>query len=410
MKVLYLASVYPRWLGDATPPFVQNQAELIAAEGHEVLVLAPHAKGAKIKEAGGGVAIRRFPYAWPFGLQKLCYDGGMLVNLRYRPWTRLLLPFFLLSEFIWTLLSAIRLRPDVIHSHSLLPQGLVAAWVAWLVRVPHVTTSHGNDVFGLKSVGLSGRLKKWVLKQADAITVNSSVTEKAVLDLGASVGKVFRIPAVPNESPVQPELVASIQDRYPAKKRILFVGRLIEEKGPEDLIRAFARLEPGRSDYSCILVGEGPLKAQLEALAEELGVAKQVHFPGWQPRGAVPSWMAAADVLVVPSKPVGTWVEAQGLVVVEAMLVKLAVVASNFGGICDMISNGDTGCLFEAGDEPALFQSLIYVLENDRMLEKISGKAQKMAYRGHSSDSIKKATLKLYEAVQLLRMRSDSIN
>ena len=364
-SVLVVTSVFPRWEGDSTPPFVQNQCELMSRAGWSIAVLAPHASGAKFREKVNGVRIYRYPYVLPWGLQQVCYNGGMLVNLKAKPWTKVLLPFLYLAQLFALLIACLCLRPDVLHSHSLLPQGLSACWIGRLLRIPHVTTSHGNDVFGLKTAGLMGRLKRFVVRDADAITVNSSATRTAVMELGANTDTVHLVPAVANEAAVDQALVAQIQAKYPGSKRILFVGRLIEEKGVLELLQAFAVLQQTMPDVQCLLVGEGVLRARLEAMAKELSITASVHFIGWRPREEIPSWMAAADVLVVPSKGLDGWQEAQGLVIVEAMSVGTVVVASRIGGIPDMVSDGETGYLYEPDGEGALVAELRKAISDD---------------------------------------------
>ena len=390
-----VTSVFPRWEGDATPPFVQNQCELMVQAGWSITVLAPHASGAKFRETVNGVRIYRYPYVLPWGLQQLCYNGGMLINLKAKPWTKVLLPFLYLAQLLALLMVCLRLKPDLLHSHSLLPQGLSACWVGRLLRIPHITTSHGNDVFGLKEVGLMGRLKRCVVSGADAITVNSSATQTAVLDLGADPDKVYLVPAVANEAPVDHALVAQIQAKYPGSKRILFIGRLIEEKGVLELLQAFAVLKQTMPDVQCLLVGEGVLRARLESLAEKLSITASVHFIGWRPREEIPSWMAAADVLAVPS-----WREAQGLVIVEAMAVGTVVVAANVGGVSDMVEDGVTGRLFAAEDVNALSGALVDTFTDQALTQRMVILARERARLEYSSSAIGEMTRSLYDEIK----------
>ena len=183
-RVLMLTSVFPRFEGDATPPFVLNQAKAMAERGWKIAVLAPHGPGAKWGETMEGVEVYRFPYMWPLTLQQLCYEGGMLINLRTKPWTKWLLPFFGFAELLATIWMIRRWKPDLLHTHSLLPQGAIGVLAASLFDLPHVTTSHGNDVFGLKATGLTGRFKRWVLRHADLVTANSRATKDALIELG----------------------------------------------------------------------------------------------------------------------------------------------------------------------------------------------------------------------------------
>jgi phosphatidylinositol alpha-1,6-mannosyltransferase len=391
--VLVVTSVFPRWKGDSTPPFVQNACEMMVKAGWDVHALAPHYKGARFSEIINGVHVWRYPYGIPFSVQKLCYEGGVLVNLEVRPWTKLLLPILYLAQLLSLSYLCLRLKPDLLHSHSLLPQGLSVSWVSRLFGLPHLATSHGNDVFGLKSTGLMGRLKQSVIGQVDAVTVNSEATRYAVLALGGSAGQVRFIPAVANEAPVDDAMIEEIDAKYGDARRLLFVGRLIEEKGVQELLHAFARVRKDYPDLQLFIVGDGALKLRLEELAKALSVDDAVHFVGWRPREEITSWMAAADVLVVPS-----WREAQGLVVVEAMSVGTLVVAANVGGLPDLVRDGETGYLCEPKSADSLTACLIQSLSalgQDELIEAATALYQET----YSRASIQQTTEALYTEV-----------
>lgn len=402
LRVLIVTSVFPRFAGDATPPFVWNAARELAARGIAVRVLAPHGEGAKFRdlwEAGSStVEILRFPYVFPLRLQKLCYDGGMLVNFRTRPWTKGLLPFFLAAQILALLWLVLRWRPHVIHSHSLLPQGFTAAIVAGLTGTPHVTTSHGNDVFGLRPDGLMGRLKRWVLAQADAVTVNSWATEAAVRALGVETRKVHSIPAVPNAHPVDPARSAEIRARATGGEAMpvfAFVGRMIEDKGVGDLLEACALLREDVPRFRVLLVGEGQDRAVFAQQAEALGLVDHLHWAGWVPSADVSSWMAAADALIVPSRAF----EAQGLVAVEAMLAGVPVVASRLGGLPDMVEDGVTGRLVPSNDPVALARALADLLRDPAERARLASRARTKALATFSPAAVTAATEALYHEV-----------
>lgn len=359
-RVLMLTSVLPRYEGDATPPFVLNQARAMVERGWEVAVLAPHGEGARWREVAEGVAIFRFPYFWPLRLQQLCYDGGMLINLRAKPWTKWLLPCFFLAELLATLWAVWRWKPDLLHSHSLLPQGAVGVLAAGLFDLPHVTTSHGNDVFGLRATGVIGRLKRWTARHADLVTGNSRATCKALRQLGAEESRLALVPAFPNERPVDPRLVERLRkDWGEGAKVVLFVGRVIEEKGVGELIEAARILRRRVAGLKVVIAGSGADLDTFEHKVELLELGDVVRFAGWVAASDIPSWIAAADVLAVPSKPGrGGWQEAQGLVAVEAMAVRTPVVASDLGGLKEMVEDGRTGYSCEPGSPSSLAGAL----------------------------------------------------
>lgn len=400
MRILYVTSVYPRWKGDATPPFVENQARLMVEKGFEVRVLAPHAKGASFREVHGALSIRRYAYAFPFGLQKLCYEGGMLVRLKSTPWVAVLLPFLLLSQLTVVAWECFRWRPDLIHSHSLLPQGLVSSVVGFFFKTPHLTTSHGNDVFGLKSAGIMAALKRYVLRSADGITVNSSATRTKILELDSTAsGKTYLIPAVANVGEVDANLVQRLRTEYKSGVLIAFVGRLIEEKGIFDLVDALGVLFKESVDFSAVILGDGTARQELERQLTERDLQDRVHLVGWRPSEEIASWMAAADLLAVPSKPVGTWQEAQGLVVVEAMSVGTPVVASRIGGIPDMVVDGETGRLFTAGDFRQLADALKASCADYEECNRMAKKAFDQVALIYAPSSVAELTSELYEQI-----------
>lgn len=405
-RVLMLTSVYPRWKGDATPPFVQNLAERLVAGGLRIRVLAPHSDGAPRKENWNGVEIRRFSYAFPTSIQKLCYEGGMLVNLRIRPWTRLLLPFFFFSQIHALRRELKKEQWSLVHSHSLLPQGYAAALLAPHFRLPHLTTSHGNDVFGLRPTGLMGYLKRKVLREADAITVNSEATRAAVVELGSDPHRVIRIPALPNGAPVDPSIIDRLRKRWnESGPVILFAGRLIAEKGIGVLLEAGAFIAKKRPIQKLVILGEGTDREHFERMARDLGLAHIVEFAGWIDGSELPSWMAAADVVAVPSRPSSSgWKEAQGLVAAEAMAAGTPVVASAFGGLVDMVEDGVTGYLCPPNDATALANCLQRALE-DPERSAVARRARERYEREFSPEAVCRATETIYR--QLLEERPE---
>ncbi len=391
-----MTSVFPRWEGDETPPFVLRQAEAVASAGWRVTVLAPHAKGAQRDERIGDIEVIRFGYLWPAALQGLFYDGGMLVQLRKHPHRKWQLPFFLMAQILAARKLCAAKHFDVLHAHSLLPQGFTALYNG---RLPVVATSHGNDVFGLKRGGLYDRLKRKVVREVAAVTANSSVTEAALIELGAPPERVHRVPATPNIAPSSQVEVARIRAEYPAgSKLVVFVGRLIEQKGVGDLIQAVAQLRT--ADVHLLIIGDGADRSRFEQMASAAGLDKRVKFLGWQSRETLANYLEAADVFAGPSKmgPRGS-VEAQGLVFVEAMAAAAPIVATRSGGIPDMIVDGETGLLTEPG-EPKLLAGKIDRILMDRDLARKLADGALMRYRViFSAETVTREILNVYRSV-----------
>jgi glycosyltransferase involved in cell wall biosynthesis len=379
-----LTSNFPRWEGDSTTPFILHLAQDLNAEGWEVEVLAPHAPGAALRETLGGIAVTRFRYLWPENAQSVCYQGGALINLRRNPLNWLKLPALVLAEAVALWRLARQRHYDMIHAHWILPQGFVGVLVGRCLGIPCLITVHGGDIFALGG-RLLGAFKRYALTRAAAVTVNSSATEGAVRRVAPTVERLRRIPMgaqVP--TPPDPGRLREIRSRYApdGAPLIVFVGRLVEEKGVGDLLRAVARLHGEGLRVRVMLLGDGQERARFEALAAELGLGDTVRFLGWVAHDEVPIHLAASDVFVAPSKtgPDG-WEEGQGLTVVEAQLAGKPVIATRAGGIVDTIVEGETGLLVEESSPEDLAAALSRVIADRGLCEKLAraGKARASA-------------------------------
>jgi len=373
-----VTSTFPRWSDDTVPHFVLDMATDLVQKGWQVDVLAPHCDGALAREEMDGVNVTRFRYLWPAALETLAYgEGGAIQALRRKPWNALKLPFFFLGQLIALHRLTKQRQTAVINSHWLVPQGLAASIVSRLSGLPHVATVHGGDVLGLTSAPFL-QAKRLALKKCSACTVNSSVTEAAVRALAPSSLRIERIP--PGAEPLPPaaaEIVRSVRDRYARTDEVLllFVGRLIPQKGCDHLLAAMKIIAGTRSDARLLIAGDGPERRSLERAAAESGIAERIEFTGWLGRDELISLYRAADLFVAsPARGPGGETEAFGLVFVEAALAGLPTVATRSGGIADIVIDGDTGVLV-AENDPQDFARAVLGLLSDQELAQRMGEA-----------------------------------
>lgn len=363
MRILVLTSTFPRWPGDREPPFVLELCRRLAA-AHDVLVLSPHAPGAASEERmAERLSVRRFRYA-PQGMESLAYEGGILEKLRKAPWRVLLVPGFLLAE-AWAVCRAIRRdRPDVIHAHWIVPQGLVALLARLAARAgrqpPIVCTSHGGDLFALRG-RFASRLKTFTLQRAEALTVVSTAMRQAAVRLGAEASRVRVMPmGVDARERFFPRADAA---RDPCE--ILFVGRLVEKKGVKFLLRALIRVRNSVPGAHLTVAGAGPLDAGLRAEARELGIDAKVRFLGAQANDMLPALYRRAAIVAVPSVVAASGdQEGLGLVIAEALACECPVVASDLPAIRDIVEHGTTGLLAQPGDVEDLAAKIVQLLLN----------------------------------------------
>ena len=350
-RILCATSNFPRWAGDSTTPFVLHLAQDLQALGWSVDVLAPHAPGCATRETLGGIKVERFRYLWPDSQQTVCYQGGALINLRKRRSNAIKLPLLVGVEWAAVMRRLASRRYDLLHSHWILPQGFTGVLAAKPFRVPHVITVHGGDVFALKG-GVMASFKRFTLRNANAVTVNSSVTEAAVRELGPGAAPIHRIPMGVSVEHVAPdaEPVKAIRDRYlrDGGPLLVFVGRVVEEKGVRDLIDAVGILRSSLPGVRALIVGEGQDRPELEQYVASDGLVDSVSFTGWVQPDEVAYYMAAADIFVGPSRRAENgWVEAQGLTFLEAMVARVPVIATRLGGVVDSVQDGVTGMLVD---------------------------------------------------------------
>ncbi|MCO4100700.1 MAG: glycosyltransferase family 4 protein [Gemmatimonas sp.] len=149
---------------------------------------------------------------------------------------------------------------------------------------------------------------------------------------------------------------------------ILCVAALIKDKGVGNLIQAFARIN--QTEHSLRICGDGPLRPSLESLVRELGISERVQFMGM--RNDVSSLLADSAIAVHPA----IWGEAFGLTIVEAMAAARPVVASNVGAVPELIHDGTTGSLVEAGNVDVLASSLTTLLQNPGLRDMLGRNAR----------------------------------
>ena len=366
MRILVLASTYPRWPADTLPPFVHELALRLSPQ-HVVHVLAPHAKGCQTREVMDGVQVHRFRYG-PESLETLAYSSGMLPGLRRRPWRLLGLPVFLLAEWFATLRLLRQQKFDAIHAHWLLPHGLIALMARALCgyRPAVICTSHGADLYGLRGA-LARALKRYVVRHSERVTV---VSQAMLEDLRQEAGDVSNCSVLPMGVDTQARFVPPVSPI--TRTGLLFVGRLADKKGVDVLLGAMARLKD-MPDLSLHIIGSGPEEARLRQQAGTLGLDRIVDFVGPVPNRDLPLWYQRSSVLVFPSvvTPYGDQ-EGLGLVPVEALACGCAVVASDLAAVKDVIRDRETGLLSPAGDAKQLAETLHVILWDQKLRDRLA--------------------------------------
>jgi glycosyltransferase involved in cell wall biosynthesis len=363
-----LTSTLPRFVGDPEPRFVLDLARE-QQKTFDVTLLAPAAPEAALEEHLEGVRVVRYRYAPSRSLETLAYPGAILPRLRKSPAHWLLVPLLLWGQYRAAARLLRRERYDCIHAHWLLPQGIVASRLSRRFAVPYVVTSHGGDIFGLDKP-LAVGLKRAVLQGAQRITVVSRAIRDHIASdrrLGTGGEQLTVIPMGVDLTAFQPAKADPDWTRLLGLTRpvILFVGRLAEKKGVTFLLRALAQ-EPLRSTAACVaIIGDGPLKKELERESAELGIAPRVHFLGALNHGQLAVAYASADIFCLPSVIAGGG-DREGLPVVlcEAAASALPAVSTRVSGIGEIVQEGSTGLLVPERDAASLSHALARLVQD----------------------------------------------
>jgi teichuronic acid biosynthesis glycosyltransferase TuaC len=264
---------------------------------------------------------------------------------------------------------------DVLHAHTVLPDGAAAVLLGHEFDLPVICTAHGSDVnvypFKNRFVRWASQ---WALRHVDCMVAVSENLKKAAIAL-AGPREIAVVHNGADSGSFRTMVRRDARSRLKLDstgKLVCFVGYLRPEKGLEYLLEAFARLS--QPDTRLCLVGDGPLKQSLTALAQRLGIIDHCRFLGQRPHDEIPLWISAADCIVLPSLSEGF-----PTIVPEAMLCGVPIIATPVGGIPEVIRDGETGLLVPCRTPTALSQALRSLLSNQQLASDMAARAQELA-------------------------------
>ena len=397
IRVLVIATTFPRWEDDQEPRFVYNLCQNLPKEV-DIHVLAPHAPNAKEQETWGEIKITRFPYFYPKYLQKLCYDGGIIPKLKSSWLARVQLPFFLFFLFIRLIKMTANNRFDLIHCHWLIPQGFFCALIKFFRGTPYLLTAHGGDVYSFKGIPVIPNLIKFALKRSTFCTVNSQATRNQVLKFS----KNSSIKVVPMGVDLKEFHPGNYNEKFKAsfgEKNLLLlgVGRLADKKGFKYLIEAMPLILQEIPSAKLVIIGFGPQKARLENQIQQLELASSISLIGGKTGKELQDWFASADIFIGPSIITADGdTEGQGVVFLEAMASGTAVIASDVGGIKDAVRDNISGLLVPEKNPQAIAEKVLTLAKNNQLKEKLIQNALELVRSDYSGEQLSQKFLTLY--------------
>jgi len=271
-----------------------------------------------------------------------------------------------------------QIRPDVIHAHSPVLNGLAALWAARQYRLPVVyecrafwedaAVDHGTTREGSLRYHLSRLLETYVFRQSGAVTTICERLKREIVARGIAKKKVTVIPNAVDSSkfvvgyPADAELARSLD--LDGKTVLGFIGSFYAYEGLSLLLSSLPNILETCPDIRVLLVGGGPEEARLHTQCKQMGLHNRVVFTGRVPHQQVQKYYDLVDVFVYPRLPMRLTELVTPLKPLEAMAQGKLVIASNVGGHKELIRDGETGWLFKAGDAKALAKAISSALEH----------------------------------------------
>ena len=298
---------------------------------------------------------------------------------------------------LWRLIGIIRAgRYHIVHTHTS-KAGFLGRIAAWLCGVPVVIHSpHGTILDGYFSP-VRTRFYAFLERLTAPLSHRIICLTAREIDqyLCAHIGKRRQYTYIYNGidlqsfTPVQREETRrafQIPDRAIA---CITIGRLVPVKGQADLLRAFQIVLKTHPDLYLLIVGEGELRTELESLSQALGMADRVIFTGW--RTDIPALLSAADIFVLPSHNEGL-----GLVLIEAMACRLPAIATDVGGVPDVVIHGQTGLLVPVKAPEALAEAIAHLSSRPDLRHKMGQAGYRRALDHFSIQTTARKTETLY--------------
>ena len=346
MRILLINSEYPP-IGGGAGSASAHLSKKLSDLGQEVTLLTSGYNRLPLMDVQDGVSIRRIKTLRRRLDRSNAFEQAV----------------FLITGSINALYLVKNWRPDVIIAFFGMPCGAISWIVKSFTGIPYIVSLRGGDVPGFRPYDFAfyhrvmGPLLHHIWYHAGAVVANS----QGLLELAEAFDKQVEIQVIPNG--VDIHLYSYPVNRKWVPAKMLFVGRLVYQKGLDLLIRALGELTD--LPWQLCLVGDGPHRPALENLAADLGIANRIEFKGWVGKDVVNQIYQDSNLFVFPSRH-----EGMPNAVLEAMASGLPVIASNIAGNEELVVHGKTGFLVPPENTAALVKAIKNLIsDSERMMK-----------------------------------------
>jgi glycosyltransferase involved in cell wall biosynthesis len=378
MRVLMVVRQFHPWIG-GTEKQAQKLAEKLIELGVKVKVVTGWwQRGTRRKEMIGKIPVFRNFTSWSMlGIKGLRKFGGYIYILS-------------LFSFLWRH----RGRYDLIHVHKLSYPAFPCVIAGRLLRkktlVKIANSGPYSDIRRMRENYLlwgQERMLASTLTADRIIAVNNQIVNE-LKEAGVPSGRIVLIPNGVELDSTMCKTDYSLNDPV----TIIFTGRLHPQKGIDVLIRAFHQAIDARPemDWRLSIIGEGPLRHELERLTVRMGIASNVKF--WGPIHNVSNHLVMADIFALPS-----WAEGMSNSMLEAMALGLPCVASRISANKDLIEHGEQGLLVAPGDANDLAKAIICLADDEKLRRKLGTSSFQAIQAQYNIDAVARQYLVNYQ-------------
>lgn len=403
MKICFFTHTFPKDINDSTAAFLHPLVLGIKKAGGDVVVVTPYSQG--MKPETFPYKVETYKYIWPKFLHRLGYSTTLGEGKRLPIEAYLIIPFLFVFG-IWKLISVCRKEKiDIICSHWILPNGFMAFLSSKLLNISYTVTLPGSDVY---VAGKNVFFKYFAVTSAEKasfVISDSPIFLDRMVKLGAKIkrSQIIPYPVDVGKYKKSAEGIGDFLNILGLSKNnilILAVGRLVEKKGFEFLIRSMSEITKKNKQVRLVVVGEGDLKNKLTLLTKKLGINEFVKFVGNVNRKDIFYYYNMSDIFVMPSirDAMGN-VDDQPVALLEAMASSLPVIATDLPGIAMNVKNDVNGFLVPQKGIKEIETALLKLIYSKDLRQKMGKESRRLAVANISVRIIGSAYMSIFKEV-----------
>jgi glycosyltransferase involved in cell wall biosynthesis len=385
-RVVMVTTSYPRFPGDSVGTFMEPIARAVAARGHRVDVVAPWHPLVRRPPEEAGVRFHFYRYAPHPSLNVFGYAAAMRADVRLKAAAYVAAPLALTAGWYAARSVARQVDATVMHGHWVVPGGVTAAFAA--AARPLVISLHGSDVYVAETLAPARAAARMAFRRAGFVTACSDDLARRAAALGADSSRLATVPYGVDVDRFRPDAVVRERLRTelglaPGQGLVFAAGRLVRKKGFEYLVAAL----PTIANASLAIAGAGTLDAELRDQARVAGMTERVTFLGDRTQEDVARYLAAADVVVVPSiRDDSGNVDGLPNVVLEALASGTPLVTTAAGGIGTVVADDRTALVVPERDPAAIGAAVRALLRDRARAERLGAAGRMLVERGYGWD------------------------